>query len=55
MMDSAELTHEVQKRLAEVPSHTMLSMYRIVKETLVVLEERGFIALGEEVAADDSG
>lgn len=47
MMDSIELTNEVADRLADVPSHTVLSMHRIVKETVAVLVERGFIAYAE--------
>jgi hypothetical protein len=44
MMDSIELTNAVADRLEDVPSHTVVSMHRIVKETLAVLVEHGFIA-----------
>lgn len=47
MMDSVELTDAVYDRLADVPSHTVVSMHRIVKETLVVLVERGFIVYAD--------
>lgn len=54
MMDSIELTNEVWERLADVPSHTAVSMHRIVKETVTVLIEKGFIAYAEPVTDDGS-
>jgi hypothetical protein len=46
-MNSVELTDAVQKRLEDVPSHTVLSMHRIIKETLAVLQENGFLVVVE--------
>lgn len=43
-MNSIELTDAVYERLDDVPSHTAVSMHRIVKEVIAVLVERGFIA-----------
>ncbi|MDZ7742972.1 MAG: hypothetical protein U5Q03_14870 [Bacteroidota bacterium] len=50
MLDSAQVTDEVVRTVADVPSHTVLSMHRIVKETLAVLAEHGFIEMGASVS-----
>lgn len=52
MLDSVTLTNEVYERLEDVPSHTELSMHRIVKEVVAVLVERGFMAYVEEETTD---
>lgn len=52
MMDSVELTNLVYERLEDVPSHTVLSMHRIVKEVVAVLVEKGFVAYAEEADAE---
>ena len=41
--DSEVLTNAVADRLSDVPSHTVISIHRIVKEALDVLEEWGFL------------
>lgn len=43
-LDSVSLTNEVAKRMEDIPSHTVVSMHHIVKETLAVLVEHGYIA-----------
>lgn len=43
-MNTVDLTNEVYERLADVPSHTVVSMHHIVKEVIDVLVERGFVA-----------
>ena len=50
-LDSFDVALEVQQRLADVPSHTVVSMHRIVKETLAVLVEHGYIAYDEDAMA----
>jgi predicted DNA-binding protein len=46
-LDSITLTNEVMERLDDVPSHTVVSMHRIIKETLAVLVDHGYIAYDE--------
>lgn len=51
-LNSIDLTNEVADRLEDLPSHTVLSMHRIVKETIAVLAEHNFVVLVEPVEDD---